>query len=391
MAGLGEACSHVASLLFYLEAFYRTRETKSCTQEQCKWLLPKAVKEVPYLPVAQIDFKGATRKMRDLNCSTEDGDSSRPKKRKKTEELLHSENYQRQRQFLSKVSLCGTRPAILAITEPYNESFIPLGSIKNLFLQNLYSPSNAGCSFDIILKKCEEITLPVLSNEQLQKIQCETAEQGHSKLWFRLRSGRITASKFKQACRTDINNPSRSLIKSICYPTENKFTNSAVAWGLEKESIAVADYIKKMQASHRDFHFCKVGLMLNNQWPFLGASPDGLISCKCCGQGVLEVKCPYSCRDTSISEYASKQNSMLSPAQSTYALKQDHQYYYQVQCQLFISGAKYAHFLVWTPNETHIETILPDKSFFEKNVSESENFFKLCILPEILAKYFTQK
>ena len=85
MAGLGEACSHVASLLFYLEAFYRTRETKSCTQEQCKWLLPKAVKEVPYLPVAQIDFKGATRKMRDLNCSTEDGDSSRPKKRKKTE------------------------------------------------------------------------------------------------------------------------------------------------------------------------------------------------------------------------------------------------------------------------------------------------------------------
>ena len=147
------------------------------------------------------------------------------------------------------------------------------------------------------LKKCEEVVLPVLSHEHLQRIQCETAKQFHSKLWFKLRSGRITASKFEQACRTDADNSSRSIIKSICYQTESRFTNDAVAWGLEKEKIAVAAYLKKMQGSHREFHFCKVGLMLNNQWPFLGASPDGLISCKCCGQGVLEVKCPYSCRD----------------------------------------------------------------------------------------------
>ena len=49
IAGLGEACSHVASLLFYVEAFYHTIEATSCTQEQCTWFLPKAVKEVPYL------------------------------------------------------------------------------------------------------------------------------------------------------------------------------------------------------------------------------------------------------------------------------------------------------------------------------------------------------
>ena len=149
----------------------------------------------------------------------------------------------------------------------------------------------------------------------------------------------------------------------------------------------MADYIKKMERSHKEFHFCKIGLMLNSQWPFLGASPDGLISCKCCGQGILEVQCPYSCRDIPLSEYACEQNSMLSPAQSTYALKQDYQYYYQVLCQLFVSGAQYSHFLVWTQNETHNETILPDKSFFEMNASKSENCFKLCILPEMLAKH----
>ena len=81
--------------------------------------------------------------MKDLSCSTEDGDSNRPTKRRKTLEPAHIENDQRQREFRSKLSLCGTRQAILAITEPYGESFIPVGSIKNLFIQNLYSP-NAG-------------------------------------------------------------------------------------------------------------------------------------------------------------------------------------------------------------------------------------------------------
>ena len=68
----------------------------------------------------------------------------------------------------------------------------------------------------------------------------------------------LLQSKFKQSYRTDANNPSRNLIKNICYAAESKFTNSAVAWGLEMESIAVADYIKKMQGFHKEFHFSKV-------------------------------------------------------------------------------------------------------------------------------------
>jgi len=36
--------------------------------------------------------------------------------------------------------------------------------------------------------------------------------------------------------------------------------------------------------------------------PFIGASPDGIISCLCCGKGVVEVKCPFSCKDKSLDE-----------------------------------------------------------------------------------------
>ena len=48
-----------------------------------------------------------------------------------------------------------------------------------------------------------------------------------SKFWFQQRSGRITASRLKAAVRTDIAQPSQSLIKSICYPESCQFSSKA--------------------------------------------------------------------------------------------------------------------------------------------------------------------
>ena len=51
MAGLGEACSHIAAVLFYLEALARMQGTKTCTQEECQWIIPSYLKAVEYLPM----------------------------------------------------------------------------------------------------------------------------------------------------------------------------------------------------------------------------------------------------------------------------------------------------------------------------------------------------
>jgi len=41
------------------------------------------------------------------------------------------------------------------------------------------------------------------------------------------------------------------------------------------------------------------GLIINPQWPYIGASPDGIVDCKCCTKRVFEIKCPYShCGET---------------------------------------------------------------------------------------------
>lgn len=67
MAGLGEACTHVAALLFAVEANVRTCEMKTVTQEKAYWMLPSSFKKVKYSPLADTDFISAKTKANKLN------------------------------------------------------------------------------------------------------------------------------------------------------------------------------------------------------------------------------------------------------------------------------------------------------------------------------------
>ena len=58
MAGLGETCSHVASMLWAIESGVRLRDTMTVTQKKACWVIPNNVKEVPYAPVKKINFIG---------------------------------------------------------------------------------------------------------------------------------------------------------------------------------------------------------------------------------------------------------------------------------------------------------------------------------------------
>ena len=55
MAGLGEYCLHVGTVLFYVEFAVNLRDSKTCTEEKAYWLLP-GYKKVEYKPVPDIDF-----------------------------------------------------------------------------------------------------------------------------------------------------------------------------------------------------------------------------------------------------------------------------------------------------------------------------------------------
>lgn len=92
--------------------------------------------------------------------------------------------------------------------------------------------------------------------------------------------------------------PSLSLIKRICYPELCKFSTCAVIYGRDNESTALKRYTSKMAKKHVNLKLLNVGLIVNNAFPHVGASPDAIVECDCCGNGTVEVKCPYSLRNS---------------------------------------------------------------------------------------------
>ena len=55
-AGLAESCSHVASVLFYIECWTRINGKLACTQVKCTWLLPTYISQVSYAKAKDTDF-----------------------------------------------------------------------------------------------------------------------------------------------------------------------------------------------------------------------------------------------------------------------------------------------------------------------------------------------
>uniref|UniRef100_A0A8C6LGZ3 YqaJ viral recombinase domain-containing protein n=1 Tax=Nothobranchius furzeri TaxID=105023 RepID=A0A8C6LGZ3_NOTFU len=224
-------------------------------------------------------------------------------------------------------------------------------------------------------------------------VEEETRAQSKSNIWFDQRSGRITASTFKAATKTDITKPSVSLIRKICYPKSHSFTSEATRWGCTHEELARNYYEIQHRLAHSDVLVETAGFRISPTHPFIGASPDGYVSCSCCGPGVIEIKCTFCAKDLSVDEAADLGNFCLEKnEQGTIRLKPDHAYYYHVQMQIFVTDRQYCDFVLWTERDRDspfVERVTANDSFFDKQLECAKAFYKKCILPELLGKTFS--
>ena len=275
--------------------------------------------------------------------------------------------------------------------------YIPKSRLANFPkpLQSLYNPNHAKLSYTDLESICEDVNL-IINEEMCQSVEEATRDQSSCKLWFTYRAGRVTASCLKQACTTNHALPSQSLVKAICYPEAYKFSTKATQWGCKHEKSAKEYYVKHLQGQHGNVTLAKSGLVINPKWPYLGASPDGVVTCSCCGKGVLKIKCPYCHRSEDIDALAADPKSCLvKSADGSYCLDKTHPYFYQVQAQIFICNAKHCDFCMCTfPSQTtaslHVERIFPDQGFWDHCVQASARFFRTCLLPELLGRWYTR-
>ena len=104
----------------------------------------------------------------------------------------------------------------------------------------------------------------------------------------------------------------------------------------EHEKNALKAYKTKMLTSHEELNITYCGFYVSIEHLFLGASPDALIECKCCGLGVVEIKCPLCAQESSFTEAANgKRDFCLEECcDGKYQLKRHHKNYYQCQLQI---------------------------------------------------------
>ena len=147
----------------------------------------------------------------------------------------------------------------------------------------------------------------------------------------------------------------------------------ALKYGRDMEIEAVNTFAEYIANYHQDCISSECGLILDETMPYIGASPDRLMSCSCCGKACMEIKCPYLINYTEPNE----QNlDFLYKDGDAIKLKQNHKYFTQCLMRMGVTKTKTAYFVVWTIHAMVIDKITFDKELWESIKSKFEMFYK---------------
>ena len=226
-----------------------------------------------------------------------------------------------------------------------------------------------------------------LSKNEIENLAESTISQRNSDDWHTQRIGRITASKFHSVSvaidKFENNTFSKQTIDNLSSDImgySKPVLTKSMKHGISEEQTAKRAYIKTVKSSkkHVDFQCKESGLNVMNEYPYIGASPDMVIDCKCHGKGLVEIKCPYS-----ICEQAPS-TSNYNHINSDGHLKKTSPYYTQVQGQMGVIGVKYCDFFVYTRHGFLIDRVEFDLEFWQNLLAKVEKFWHNFIAPELL-------
>lgn len=360
VAGQGAVCKHICCVLYGLMAITahdlkQVPQEVSCTEAERKWYNPR-------------DPKAVTRKfeMLDFTKDTSERISSAPQRCAKRRQYSCLPEKQAKLNRLDLIKLHGTLKStglqcLADILE--SNDFTPrplpdkLGS-EDVNIQEL--PPNW-----MELVKTKRVHR--YTREEIEMVEQKTREQSKNELWFRYRKGLITASVAHRVFTwvfsywgNDGDHDPTSLLKALTGKRTRQ--TSAMKRGLALEGPAKQAFVRENQ-SHTNIDVQDCGLFLSDEFSFIGASPDALTKCECCGVRVLEIKCPEN-----ISKFAKREL-------NNGALKQTSKIFSQVQMQMGITKVPSGVLFVYSENSAPVQvSVAFDNSYFAELVDRLQFF-----------------
>lgn len=391
VAGLGGYCNHVVGLLYYLAhckqlGFSSLPDDLTCTSMKERWSIPRE-RKIGNQEVQSVLVK-------------------KPRPGANYDRYIKNTLYSPARQYRvldeSHYNSVEPKPLIATIAPRVNA---PLQLVSTKFghavkgsvisyqqkLSEEYLINNYSCTsfpelplpsaemrfendVSMCLQQDKLTSLGVLSLSRQTAIEVEekTRAQSQSGLWTMLRNKRITASKFGQVAKRKSNFD--NLVRQI-NPSRHVVT-APMRRGLDLEPQAAFIYASK--AKQNQVNLFPSGLVINPKCPWLGCTPDrkvfdlGVEEQGLSPFGLLEIKVvKEGATDFENVAYLTKDNDS-----NVLKLKRNHDYHYQVQCQLALTGLEWCDFFSYINDTTFFcERIMFDPIFFQTAKDRVDYFF----------------
>ena len=153
MAGLGEACSRIAAVLFTIEGNTQVKKRFTCTSLPCSWL-PPSFRAVPFAKLADMDFLTPLQK-RKMITLLKKGESSRTVASRPAKP-----GHQLKKKCRNCIELAKTgQPVVLLLVTEYCENYVPL-SAKGVLTQpltHLFCHDYMALPYLELLDVCEQV------------------------------------------------------------------------------------------------------------------------------------------------------------------------------------------------------------------------------------------
>lgn len=212
---------------------------------------------------------------------------------------------------------------------------------------------------EAVTQKGLHLTMP-----EIKRFEEQTRLQRHSRLWYRIRKNRITASKVGDinSRRKDFETLARRL------KSTRQVVTAAMREGLASEPIAARCYAEK--ALNKSVNLYPSGIIVNFWCPWLAASPDRKVynPQRFPAFGLLEIKCPQV---SSVLEA----KYLVKTATGQLELRRTHPYYFQILMQLAVTGLEWCDFFVWCTNDFHVETVYFNEDVWQQVKDKVDSFF----------------
>ena len=241
-------------------------------------------------------------------------------------------------------------------------------------------------------KELDTLKKLVIDSDSAKKIELETRKQYLAKNWGKERFYRFTASLHKDLKEKKTERSFTTLAKQFLEKRQNKavpdfYLRKKLEHGRYFEPEAIKVYCNYFKMIGHQLTYDKSGLVINPEYYYMGASPDGkIIDLSFDGHkkfGIVEVKCPEQFKDVDPKHAAwvSDKFCLQISDDGELRINKDHAYYDQIQHQLALTGCHFCDFVVYTFKGTAIDRVYFDIEHWKRLCDKICTFYFKYYLP----------